>query len=134
MRVPHGSVINVSETPDASFVRIGSSSWMPSASIFLTKACRLLTSKPMWSSTRPLVGACAVSARPNRSWAPGTSTTGALLRVPASPPKVFAYQAWALGISASGTKKCTCSCRIGMLWFLSSRISMRTPSGVTTKA
>ena len=49
---------------------------MPSASIFLMKAGRSFTSKPMWSSTRPRVGACAVSTLANLSWPPGTSTTG----------------------------------------------------------
>src|SRR5690242_14867087 len=92
MRVPQGSVLYVCAMLVASFLLTGSSSLVPSASIFLTKECRSLTSKPMWSSTRPLVGACAVSALANRSWAPGISTTGALLRVPAFPPNVFTYQ------------------------------------------
>ena len=78
----------------AALLRTGSSSVMPSASIFFTKAAWSLTSKPMWSSTRPRVGACFVSALANRICTPGRSTTGASLRVPAFPPKVFAYQAW----------------------------------------
>jgi hypothetical protein len=49
----------------------------------------------------PFVGACALSALAKRICTPGMSTTGALLRVPAFPPNVFAYQACALGISAS---------------------------------
>ena len=65
---------------------------------------------------------------------PGKFTTGALLRVPSVPPKVFAYHSTALGISASGSERCTCSFRIGTVCVLSSRISMRTPSGVTTNA
>src|SRR5215475_4078478 len=36
---------------------------------------------------RPRVGACAASALANRSWTPGRSTTGALLRVSALPPE-----------------------------------------------
>src|SRR5215470_13741938 len=91
-------------TPVASFFRGGSSSLIPSDSILRTKSAWSFTSTPKWSSTRPLVGACLVSALEKRICAPGISTTGALLRVPAFPPKVFAYQACALEISASGRK------------------------------
>src|SRR5215467_6357539 len=86
-------------TPVASFFRGGSSSLIPSDSILRTKAAWSFTSTPKWSSTRPLVGACLVSALAKRICAPGISTAGALLRVPAFPPKVFAYQACALEIS-----------------------------------
>ena len=37
-------------------------------------------------------------------------------------------------MAASGRKKWTCSLWIGIDWFLFSRISMRNPSGVLTKA
>src|SRR6266850_2193394 len=52
----------------------------------------------MWSSTRPRVATCLVSALLKRSWTPGRSTIGPLARLPALPPKVFTYQAWAFGL------------------------------------
>src|SRR5215470_18368094 len=77
------------------------------------------------------VGAWAVSALAKRICTPGMpSTTAALLRLPAVPPKVLAYQACAFGISLSGTNRWTCSFFTGTVCVLSSKISMRTPSGV----
>ena len=67
MRVPQGSVMYVTVLPVVGLLRTGSSRVMPYASIFFTTAWWSLTSKPMWSSTRPRVGACFVSALANRS-------------------------------------------------------------------
>src|SRR5262245_28960229 len=86
---------------------------MPAASSFLMKACRSVTSKPMWSSIRPLVVIAGVAVLANLNWTPGRSATGAWLRTPGFAPKVFTYQAWLSAIADSGRKKCTCSCRMG---------------------
>ena len=67
---------------------------MPSASIYLMMACRSFTSKPMWSSTRPLVGACGVAALANRSCSAGDVHDRRLVAC-AEPCRrtCFAYQA-----------------------------------------
>jgi hypothetical protein len=78
MRVPHGSVMYVMTVPAGFRLDL------------LDEGCVVLHVEPDVSR----VGACALSALANRIWAPGTSTTGALLRVPALPPHVFAYHAW----------------------------------------
>ena len=84
-------------------LRTGSSSLMPSASILAAVALHVLHIEADVVEHAPRVRACFVSALAKRSWPPGTSTTGALLRVPALPPKVFAYQAdrlWNLRLPA----------------------------------
>src|SRR3954464_14196491 len=101
---------------------------MPAASSFLMNPCRSFTSKPMWSSTRPLVGSAVVAVLANRICTPGMSATGAWLRRLGLAPNVFTYQAWLSGIAASGRKRWTCSCRIGTFCCLSSRISIFKPS------
>src|SRR4051812_2107691 len=79
-----------------------------------------------------LGGSAGVAVLANRICTPGMSATGAWLRRLGLAPNVFTYQAWLSGIAASGRKRWTCSCRIGTLCCLSSRISIFRPSGVVT--
>src|SRR5579871_3657461 len=58
IRVPHGSVMNVTfRRFEFGLERIGWSSLIPWAASLLANSSRFLTSKPMWSMERPAVAA-----------------------------------------------------------------------------
>jgi hypothetical protein len=60
----------------------------------LAERFRFLTSKPMWSSTRPLVVTVGMSVLEKLKFAPGMSAAWFCPRIPGFAPNVLAYQAW----------------------------------------
>jgi len=100
-RVPAGSMRTATFSPMPGTSWNGVSNVTPAAASFLQNASRSRTSKLMWSSDRPAVGACATSVLRKLNAIPGTPAAFAFLAVGIAAPKCVTYHARSASVSAA---------------------------------